>query len=59
MGKQREGESYRCTLETAGPFNYHDVVGNHAEPIVEGLFDGISLSDACGGTAPRFQNVQD
>lgn len=34
-----------------------DDVENYTEPIVEGFFD--SITDACGGVAPRFCNVQD
>ena len=58
------GGSYRHTLEIVSPFNYNDGVDHtdHTEPIVEVFFfffDGIRLTNACGGAAPHFHNVQD
>lgn len=41
--KGRGGGSYRGTLEIVSPFNYHDGVENHTQPIVEGFFDSILL----------------
>lgn len=38
MGKQKDGGSYRGTLEIVGPFNYHDGFENHTEPLVGSFF---------------------
>lgn len=58
MGKRKRG-SYRRTLEIVSPLNCQDGVENHTEPIVEGFFDIVSLTDARGAVALRFCNVQD